>query len=306
VSAPITYRAMTYDSSRWDGFAFRDGDIVISTPPKCGTTWLQMICALLVLGTPDFDGDLDRISPWLDSLTRPHEALLADLEAQRHRRFIKTHTPLAGLPVDDRVTYVCVGRDPRDAGISYGGHLENFDTMAYLRARKAAVGLAGVEQFIGQVPTDELLRFRHWMLDDTPVTENGFSLRFTMHHLHTFWAVRESSNVVLLHYADLQADLQWEMRNLAQLLDVDVPEGTWPALVQAATFAEMRARASKLVPDAGHDIWRDDAGFFHRGVSGQWRDLLREQDLSRYASRVADLAPPDLVEWAHRGPVTPP
>ena len=43
------YEATVYDSSRWDGFELRPRDIIISTPPKCGTTWMQMICALLVL-----------------------------------------------------------------------------------------------------------------------------------------------------------------------------------------------------------------------------------------------------------------
>jgi aryl sulfotransferase len=43
------YRGGLTDSERWDGFAFRPDDVVISTPSKCGTTWLQMICALLIL-----------------------------------------------------------------------------------------------------------------------------------------------------------------------------------------------------------------------------------------------------------------
>ena len=42
------------------------------------------------------------------------------LAAQRHRRFIKSHTPLDELPFDAQVSYVCVGRDPRDVGISWG------------------------------------------------------------------------------------------------------------------------------------------------------------------------------------------
>ena len=95
------YRSLISDSARWDGFDFRPGDIVISTPPKCGTTWTQMICALLVFQTTTFDQPLDLISPWLDMLTRERDDVVADLEAQTHRRFIKTHTPLDGLPYDD-------------------------------------------------------------------------------------------------------------------------------------------------------------------------------------------------------------
>jgi aryl sulfotransferase len=59
-------RHPVYDSARWEGFRFREGDIVISTPPKCGTTWMQTLCAMLVLDTIEFDRPLAEISPWLD------------------------------------------------------------------------------------------------------------------------------------------------------------------------------------------------------------------------------------------------
>src|SRR5947209_5478250 len=108
-AARARYRSVVQDSARWDGFAFRPGDIVISTPPKCGTTWMQMLCALLIFQKPVLDTPLAELSPWLDMLTLPRDEVVALLDAQRHRRFIKTHTPLDGLPVDERVTYVCVG-----------------------------------------------------------------------------------------------------------------------------------------------------------------------------------------------------
>src|SRR4029079_2315346 len=94
------YGGTVNDSSRWDGFELRPGDIIISTPPKCGTTWTQMICAMLIFQTPDLPMPLDLISPWLDQLLRPLDSVVADLEAQEHRRFIKSHTPLDGLPYD--------------------------------------------------------------------------------------------------------------------------------------------------------------------------------------------------------------
>ena len=115
---PIRYMYADEDSARWLDFAFRDDDIVISTRSKSGTTWVQMICALLILQTPDLPRPLAELSPWLDWLVVPKDKLFADLEAQRLRRFIKTHTPLDGLPIDDRVTYIVVARHPLDAAVS--------------------------------------------------------------------------------------------------------------------------------------------------------------------------------------------
>ncbi len=96
--APVRYQSAEEDSGRWSGFPFRDGDIVISTRSKSGTTWMQMICALLVFQTPQLPGPLRELSPWLDRRTLPRDELFARLAAQQHRRFIKSHTPLDGIP----------------------------------------------------------------------------------------------------------------------------------------------------------------------------------------------------------------
>lgn len=80
--AGVRYYSIASDNARWDGFECRDGDIIISTPPKCGTTWTQTICALLIFQTPEFPQALDLISPWFDMLLRKREDVVADLEAQ--------------------------------------------------------------------------------------------------------------------------------------------------------------------------------------------------------------------------------
>lgn len=41
------------DSTRWDGFRFRDGDIVIGTWGKSGTTWMQQIVSQLLFQGAD-------------------------------------------------------------------------------------------------------------------------------------------------------------------------------------------------------------------------------------------------------------
>ena len=281
------YEASMYDSNRWDGFELRPGDIIISTPPKCGTTWTQMICALLILQEPELPLPLDTLSPWIDMVTRARTDVFADLEAQTHRRFIKTHTPLDGIPSDPAVTYICVGRDPRDAGLSMDHHIGNTDIGAFLSQRERAAAIDGIE--LGPLrpprprPGGERDRFWQWAGDETPSTQAGSSLRRTAEHLQTFRDAAGDLDVVYLHYDDLKADLEGQMRQMAARLGVDVDEHRWPRLVQAATFESMRSRAGTTVPGGGPEHWIDPAAFFSRGTSGQWRDLLDDAGLARYA-----------------------
>src|SRR5262249_44877656 len=149
---------------------FRPGDIVISTPPKCGTTWTQMLCALLVFDGPDFPAPLDEISPWLDMCNRPLVEVRSVLAAQQHRRFIKTHTPLDGVPLRREVTYLVVGRDPRDVAVSYEHHAANMDFAHFLALRAAAVGnddLGGLAPR-GPLADDPVANFRRFVHDETP------------------------------------------------------------------------------------------------------------------------------------------
>ena len=48
----------------------------------------------------------------------------------------------------------------------------------------------------------------------------------------------------------------------------------------------------------------DPAAFFSRGTNGQWRDLLDNADLDRYAARVRTLASDELIDWVHREAIT--
>jgi len=104
-----------------------------------------------------------------------------------------------------------------------------------------------------------------------------------------------------VHYDDLRADLDGQMRWLAGLLGESVAADQWQALVHAATFEHMRARAAAQAPDAS-GVLKDPAAFFRRGSSGAGRELLTAAELARYHARAAVLADPDLLGWLHRPP----
>ena len=301
----VRYTSVMFDSARWDGFVFRPGDIVISTPAKCGTTWTQMICALLIFQTTELPARLGVLSPWVDMLTRSKDDIIADLDAQSHRRFIKTHTPRDGLPIEPGVTYICAGRDPRDVFLSWDNHLDNTDIEKMFTARHNAVGLDDIMDKIAEGPPErlpqEIDRFWFWIDDDEDLPTNSHNLRGTLHHIDTFWRVRDDPGVVLLHYDDLTRDLEGEMRRLANRLGIEVRADLWPELVAAASFEHMSGNADVLAPETNTDVWKDSKRFFNKGTSGQWRRLLDDDGEARYWQRVNEVASPDVVRWTHEG-----
>ena len=297
------YRATVYDSTRWDGFELRPGDIIISTPPKCGTTWTQMICALLILQAPEFPLPSDTLSPWIDMVTRPRTEVFADLEAQTHRRFIKTHTPLDGLPFEPTVTYICVGRDPRDVALSMDHHIDNWTSARSsppVSRRRDRRHRAGPLRPRPPRPDGERVRFWQWVDDETPSTQLGSSLRRTAEHLQTFWDAAADLDVVYLHYDDLQADLEGQMRQLAARLGIDVPEHRWPRLVEAATFESMRSRPTRpsplVVRSTGSTPPRSSAAA--QAASGATFSTTPTSPATPHACGRSQAD--DLVEWVHR------
>ena len=298
------YRSVVADSVRWDGFRFRDGDIVISTPPKCGTTWMQRMVALLVFDGPDLPAPVSKISPWLDMQLAPLDEVTALLEAQQHRRFIKTHTPLDGIPYDPNVRFVCVGRDPRDVAVSSAHHMSNLNIERFMASRQAAVGLDDLPELglnrPGPPPHEAAVDpLRAWIDDDGE--HAPMSLRFVLRHLSTCWDKREAPNVALFHYADLSDDLAGELLRLASFLGYEITPDRATELATAATFEAMKRDAANVAPNADIALWHDNDSFFHRGRSGQWRDVFSPEHLRRYDERVRELASPELAAWLHHG-----
>jgi aryl sulfotransferase len=273
---------------RWAEFPLRPGDIVISTEPKSGTTWVQMICALLIFQTPELPASLPQLSPWLDeqgSGSSGRADIYAQLAAQQHRRFMKTHLPLNRIPVDPRVTYIVVARDPFDIVVSM--HHQSFNLL------------------IADNPGRPNETARQWLLGmiDEMGTRRDSYFDGLLKRLSYAWERRAEPNVVLVHYKDLSSDLAGEMRRLARLLDIVVPEDKWPSLVQAATFKQMQAAADQLQPmqyERQRDFRKPHAAFFRRGSSGEGRVLLADAEAAHYYARAAKVAPQELLAWLHR------
>ncbi len=300
----LQYKNFVWNNERWQGIEQRDDDIIISTPPKCGTTWMQMQVALLLFRTPDLPAPLAKLSPWLDMNTRSLDELRADLDAQTHRRFIKTHTPLGGLPWRDSVTYLHVSRDPRDVALSWDNHMDNIDLDRLLELRMSSVGMddlpeLGLDKVEPPVRLDDPVdRFWHWVEGDG-VAGSTSGLGNLVNHSRSFWEVRDRPNVHLFHYGDLRDDLAGQMTFLAEALGVDPPT---EELVEAARCEQMKARSAQLAPNSDVNLWHSADQFFHKARSGEWRDLVGDDGLPRYEAAMRTATDDEeLIAWLHGG-----
>ncbi len=93
------------------------------------------MCCLVLIHGPQLPGPLGELAPWLDQTVDSLDDVRSGLDAQDHRRVIKTHTPLDGLPGQAEVTYVAVGRDPRDVVLSAGDHSADMRIESIVAAR---------------------------------------------------------------------------------------------------------------------------------------------------------------------------
>lgn len=300
----VRYRSYIADNDRWHRFELRPDDIIITVPSKSGTTWTQTLVALLVFdGVPDtpvFD-----LSPWLDMNLRSEDDVFALLARQQHRRFIKTHAPLDGLPQHDEVTYVSVGRDPRDAFVSMISHGQNLDRDRIAEIRIAAVGDDDLADLPDMWPdsSDPQEHVEAFLTIPAFESHSDVNLANLLRHLRQAWDARHRPNHLLLHYADMSEDLPRELRRLRDALGIDRSDDRVEELARLATLDAMRRRAGTVAPEAGMGAWKDDASFFRGGRHGDGAALMTEDQLARYEERCRELHgdDPAFLHWVHHG-----
>ena len=294
------YHGFMADSARWERFQLRPDDVIITTPSKCGTTWTQQIVGMLLRDTVAL-APIGTISPWLDMQVRTEDEIFSLLDSQTERRFIKTHTPLDGLPLVPSVTYIAVIRHPLDVALSDRDHMSN---MLRLRADKLRQAASGeyVPVMERETPPGDPAQYLRWFIDnhEQPTGSGPHGLEDYCQQIRTYWDARAEPNVHLFHYSDLWNDLDGEMRQIAAILGVAVDEVRWPQFVQAATLDSMRARASDTAPDVHLGLWQSPTEFFRVGGSRDWAALLTPEEVAHFHQRLRELAG-DADAWVIGG-----
>lgn len=279
-----TYGDTITDSTRWQAYQPRPDDVVLSTPPKSGTTWIQAILSLLITGDPEVDAKPSQNAPWIDINVRDVAEVMERLETQTGRRHVKSHTPFDGLPVWADLRYICVYRHPIDVHFSFRRHVANL-----------AHSGTGVS-----FPEDPVESFHQFLKDDL---FDAASLQMIVDHYRSALALEEegADNLLRLHYADMCRDPAAAIGRIADHIGITHPPALMARLVDAASFANMKANAVRFAPGAGVGFWHDDAGFFDAASSNKWEGVLSENDLAAYRARIAGMLRADEQRWLEQG-----
>ncbi len=279
------------DSTIWNDFKFRDGDIIIGTYAKSGTTWTQQIVSQLLFdgaeGIPAAD-----MSPWVDMRVPPKEVKLPELEAQTHRRFLKTHLPVDALVFSPKAKYIYIGRDGRDVAWSWYNH-HTHANEAYYDAVNNSPGRVGPE--FERPKGDVVEYFREFLARD------GHPYWPFWVNIRTWWEVRDLPNVLLIHFADMKADMPGEIRKIAEFLEIPINEEKWPAILEHCGFEYMKEHAEQTVPLNGA-LWNGGAKtFINKGTNGRWANMLTDEDIKRYEAEAIAQLGEECADWLANG-----
>ena len=232
------------------------------------------------------------MSPWLDLRIPPKEVKLPFVEAQTHRRFLKTHLPVDALRFSPLAKYLYIARDGRDVVWSMYNHHANANHLWY-EALNDTPGRVGPP--IEPPPDDIRQYWQDWLMRD------GHPFWPFWENVKSWWAIRNLPNVRLVHFSNLKRDMPGEICRMASFLEIPINEARWDAIVEHCSFDWMKKNATRSVP-LGGAFW--DAGaevFIHKGVNGRWIDTLTKDDCAAYEARAQAELGAECARWLATG-----
>ena len=139
------------------------------------------------------------MSPWLDLRVPPKAVKLPAVEAQTHRRFLKTHLPVDALVFSPKAKYLYIGRDGRDVVWSMYNHHANANQTLVRGAERHARP---------RRPADRAAAGRHPpVLARLAASATAIPFWPFWENVRSWWEIRDLPNVMLVHFADLKRDM---------------------------------------------------------------------------------------------------
>jgi len=252
-----------YTALETEAFNPRSDDIFISTFPKCGTTWLQVL-VYNVVGCPNGPiVTLEEQVPWIQTVFQGLDAI----EQMKGPRVFKTHDYWSWLPEKIRgsARFIYCTRNPKDQAVSYYHHIKTFGNKY-----GDIVGKLSFDEYFEQVYTKKgVADFGLW--ED---------------HVLEWMEQGSRDNILFLTFEDLIEDTERELRKIVSFLGLHVDEERIAHALQQGAFDNMKKSDS-----VNQSRFSGNKDFIRKGKVGGWVDVLNERQneyLDTAIKRVVD------------------
>ena len=277
---------------------WRDRDIVISVPPKSGTTWtMNIVHQLLTRGTARFRDIYEQV-PWIEFLShpeQPHQEVLDRIEAlpTGSRRAFKTHSAPPDLPFlqggsDQDVKYIVVFRNPEEALVSFRLFIEQHSDDWFE---------------LWQVPREAMCRTDFPSFYSDVIDNNGMQRMF-FGFLASWWPLREEKNVLFLHFSDMKRDHEAAIGKIAKFLGVEPTAAQWPEILEYTSFPWMKMHEDKFEARTAGKVPILNAGaMIRKGEVGKAKHDGMTDDISKHLRQLGEKICTDAaaVNWYYEG-----
>ncbi|XP_012785513.2 sulfotransferase 1 family member D1 [Ochotona princeps] len=248
--------------SQVEAFEARPDDLLISTYPKSGTTWISEILDLIYN-----NGDAEKCKrdvihrrvPFMEFIIPGISNGVEQLNNMQSSRLVKTHLPVELLPSsfwknDCKMIYMA--RNAKDVAVSY---------YYFYQMAKVHPDPGTWDEFLEKFIAGKVA-YGSWY-----------------DHVKGWWEKREDYRILYLFYEDMQEDPKLEIQKLIEFLDKDVPEETVDKIIYHSSFNVMKQNPTTNYTMLGKEQMDHSVSpFMRKGISGDWKNQFTVAQYERF------------------------
>ncbi len=230
-------------------------DTWVVTYPKCGTTWMQQIVALVSNKGEEDGRKINESVPWIEAANNPDPDYdyKVDISALKSPRSFKSHFPYdlmpCGVPNETSCKYIYVARNPKDVAVSYYHHYLGFK----------------------YVPKLDWDTYMTWFLSGQVVLGDYFD------HVLSWWHHREEGNILFMKYEDMKRDLHSAVKLVSDFMGHSLAPSVIDTIASKCTFSSMKDNPGANYTWASHRRAHGATPFMRKGIVGDWKECFSEE-----------------------------